>query len=328
MRRFSGFSAGIRGEPDAMAVAIWVAAILSLRAHHSAMAQGQRPQGQRYTHVYVDRGRPETDSATMRRRLAAAISGKKDLNDFGDVVPKELGVDVPWGSMGHDWVEFFRDSSISVVLDTITVAHHHLVARVRSGMYDPGASEKLRKEVERIFAEENVGYQIDPQGGIHPLVDAEFDANRRATISALRGTRYANVLNGVEKAQGSLSEIPPDGKDGIRNTFAAAEGLFKLMFPTELRLTASALGKQLGPLVQRAYGGNSVALRSASKLVTSFGEWVDAAHNYRHEPGSEEIAQPPFDLAVNMVSLGNSFIRWLAELDAKQLADKDSERRP
>jgi hypothetical protein len=39
-------------------------------------------------------------------------------------------------------------------------------------------------------------------------------------------------------------------------------------------------------------------------------------HHYRHEQGCEEVAQPPFKLAVNLISLGNSFVRWLAEMDA------------
>ena len=57
---------------------------------------------------------------------------------------------------------------------------------------------------------------------------------------------------------------------------------------------------------------------AASKLLSAFKDWINAAHFYRHEPGHQDPAQPPLMLAVQMVSVGASFIRWLAELDAIQ----------
>jgi hypothetical protein len=127
------------------------------------------------------------------------------------------------------------------------------------------------------------------------------------------------VLDSIEKAHSRLTEIPPNGKDSIRAVFASAEGLFKLMFPNETRLTASAARRQLLPVVQRIYAGDPPALTSASKMVASFSEWVDGAHPYRHEHGSEEVAQPPLELAANLLSLGITNVRWLAELDAKSV---------
>ena len=108
-------------------------------------------------------------------------------------------------------------------------------------------------------------------------------------------------------------------KNSIRAVFDSAEGLFKLMFPNETRLTASAARRQLLPVVQRIYAGDPPALTSASKMVASFSEWVDGAHPYRHEHGSEEVAQPPLELAVNLLSLGITNVRWIAELDAKSV---------
>jgi len=45
-------------------------------------------------------------------------------------------------------------------------------------------------------------------------------------------------------------------------------------------------------------------------------DWIEAAHFYRHEPGMEEPAQPPLELAIELVSVGAAFIRRLAGLDA------------
>jgi hypothetical protein len=54
---------------------------------------------------------------------------------------------------------------------------------------------------------------------------------------------------------------------------------------------------------------------AASKLLSAFKDWIDAAHFYRHEAGREEPIQPPLTLRVQMVSVGATFLRWLAELD-------------
>lgn len=87
------------------------------------------------------------------------------------------------------------------------------------------------------------------------------------------------------------------------------------MFPSAPRLTASETEKLLGPHLQRTYSTDPIALGAASKLLASFKDWIDSAHFYRHEPGNEEIAQPPLSLAINVISLGASYIRWLAEFD-------------
>jgi len=56
------------------------------------------------------------------------------------------------------------------------------------------------------------------------------------------------------------------------------------MFPSEPRLTADAVRRNLPALLQRLYADNAPALGATSKLLWSFNEWIEAAHFYRHEP--------------------------------------------
>jgi hypothetical protein len=280
-----------------------------------------KPQGERFSHAYLDRDKPSNDSPTMRRRLAALIPSFPDLKDFGAELPRELGVDVSSSQWGYYWADFFRNCDLTVALETMTIAWRFLKRKESTGLHDIRAPDKLISETARIFKEENVSYRIDALGGVHLSIDVEFEANRQATIATLTGSRYANVLDSIEKAHSRLTEIPSNGKDSIRAVFASAEGLFKLMFPKETRLTASAARRQLHPVVQRIYGGDPPALTSASKMVASFSEWVDGAHPYRHEHG-EEVAQPPLELAVNLLSLGITNVRWLAELDAQSMGTR------
>jgi hypothetical protein len=279
--------------------------MLSAGDGRSSMPDEDKPLGQLFAHVYLERGKPTEDSPTMRRRLAANIEDSKVEYTLAPVITRELGVDV------KNWRHFFANQDIIVVLNAITVAYKHLVRESQGSRFSADAFVQM---VRRIFAEENVSYQIDDRCGVHPLVDAEFDANRHATVSALAGPRYDNARDCLEKAHSAFSELPADGKGAIRNTFSAAECLFKLMLPKKIKLDAASV-QSLQPVVQRAYAGDRNALTTGSKMLSCLADWVDGNHPYRHEPGHEEIAQPPLELAVNLVSLGHSFIRWLAELD-------------
>lgn len=275
----------------------------------------QPPTGQRFSHVYLKRGEPVQDGVRMRRRLAQLVLEIKDFDEFASVVPRELGVDVPFTMMVPDWRTFFKDCEPQDVLDVIAVAYRYLNKRLSTGTYEANAPKKWCAEVQRIFVEENVHYRVDEKGGVHFRFDGEFANNQAATIAALQGPRYGNVVAEFESVMSHLGKAPSDGKAAIRNTFSAAEGLFKLMFPNSPRLTAADT-RRLEVVLQNALATDSVALRAAMKLLSSFKDWIDAAHVYRHEAGHEEPTQPPLTLTIQMVSLGATFIRWLAELDA------------
>jgi hypothetical protein len=96
------------------------------------------PIGQRFSHVYIQRGEPAQDSTRMRRRIAALIATFPDLGDFRSVVPRELGVHVPYAGLGDlDWPAFLRECALKDVLDVVTVAYRHL-ARTGVKEHEPG----------------------------------------------------------------------------------------------------------------------------------------------------------------------------------------------
>jgi hypothetical protein len=150
---------------------------------------------------------------------------------------------------------------------------------------------------------------------VHFKVDAEFAANTNATIAAIDGPRYGNVRAEFDKGMAALSGANPDGKEGIRGVFGAAESLYRLIFSKAPRLTAADALKQLQAAVQSMYSSDAVAQRAASKMVSAFADWIDACHNYRHEQGVEEPSQPPLDLAIEIISAGSGFVRWLVRFD-------------
>jgi hypothetical protein len=89
------------------------------------------------------------------------------------------------------------------------------------------------------------------------------------------------------------------------------------MFPY-VRLTADEIERCLRPIVERAYEGDATAQKDAQRMLAGFR--VEASHNYRHQPGAEERAQPPADVTILAISHGASLLRWLAGLDEDRTA--------
>lgn len=266
--------------------------------------------GERFSLRYSQRGQPTADSPRMRFRLGRLLDsiGDYHVTSLSRVAEQELGVRSPW-STGRSWADTLGAWELSDVLDVLTVAYR---------LISESSSLRWRwiGEVNRIFSETNVAYEMEANGSVRFKIDEEHARNVAATISALSADRYANVLHAVEEAVASLTEHTPNGKQSIRGMFAAAEGLFRLLLPKAPRLGAKE-AEQLRPILQSAYTVDATASQAAQKMLSSFKEWIDAAHFYRHEPGkADEIAQPPLGLAVLLVSNGAAYVRWLAELDS------------
>src|SRR5262249_34453913 len=126
-----------------------------------------RPEGQRFSRVYVDRGKPVDDSRRVRRQVAAVIHEMPDLNELPSIVPRELGLDLVWSGVGPDWPAFFNRIEVADFLDLITITYRYLTDKRRGGMRDLSANERWVAQVRRIFEAENFGYSIDDAGGVH-----------------------------------------------------------------------------------------------------------------------------------------------------------------
>jgi hypothetical protein len=269
------------------------------------------PQGQRFSHLYLARGEPTSDSAKMRRRLASIVRYTYGQHGLAAEIEKEVGLRPSYRAHGVEWDALFEGCALVNLLDVVTVTWQFLTKQ------HPQIAGGWPEDVQRIFTEENVRYRVDARGGVHFSIDEEFERSRIASVAVLQSPRYSNVLNQFEKAYTELATEPPNGKEAIRAIFTAAEGLFRVMFETSPRLTGAEIEKNLVPFIRATSVGDITASGALGKLTRGFREWVDAAHFYRHEPGEEKIAQPPLTFAIVMVSSGASYIRWLAELDAQ-----------
>ena len=189
-------------------------------------AMSERPSGKRYSHLYIERGKPISDSARARRRIAATASaiafGGHTPSGTYDALRKaltmELGVQV-----GRNLDDFLIKCDILDFLDSISVIFGRLPSRVE---------QAFLSQAVRIFREEHLAYEIDAKGGVHPLIDDEFSLAKRATIAALADKKFAVVLSHFEAAVDKLGDGPDmDSKAAIREVFLALETLFKVVSP-------------------------------------------------------------------------------------------------
>jgi len=272
-------------------------------------------EGIRFSQNYISRGAPESDSSRMRLRVYRLFSTLK-LYDHVSAETVELGIGarVPYHSVvsSRNWDGFFTGAALRDFLDAITVISRSI----------PSAYSRSRDQwiegVGAIFLQENVGYRIDRQGGVHFAVDSEFEHNQASVIGALQAPRYSAARGHFEAGQRALDAHPTQTRDAIRQTFESVETIFKLMFPDVSQLGATEITKKLQPLIEGRLLGTE---RSAAlRWLAGFKEWVNGAHPYRHGQGVETPDNPSIWSAVLSVSLGASYARWLAELDAATLA--------
>jgi hypothetical protein len=249
----------------------------------------------------------------MRNRLAT-LYAKYDLPSLGADMQGELGVRLGQHQYAHQWPDIMRKLELRDVLDSVT-CRFRTIAYIGDAKRLATLRADFVEKARQIFADEQVRYRIDDQGGVHFALDTEFERMRVSTIGALSASRYQAVRHAFDEAFAALDRSPPDGKAGIRSAFFALEGLYRLIFPSAHQLSSSEVQKHLRPFVERRYQNQVPAIYLAQKQVASLMDWIDGVHFYRHEPGTEEPSQPPLELAIYGISQAGGHIRWLAQLD-------------
>jgi hypothetical protein len=272
--------------------------------------------GERFSLLYVQPADPVPDSARARHRIGALLGeavANGHVEGLAAHLSRNLGVPMPGnGRYPSHLNQFIRECQTADFLDMVTVVYRYLFWH-RS----EGTANWWRDAVRQIFNEENLGYEIDDAGGLHPRVDRAFQKNLVSAIAGLQSDRYQKVRELIELSSTNLCADPPNYKQAWRATLSAVEVLFGLMFPYA-RLTTDEIERRLQPMVERAYEGDPTAQNAAQKMLAGFGEWLEASQKYRHQPGAAEVPQPPADIAILSIGHGVSLLRWLAGLHDAQ----------
>jgi hypothetical protein len=269
-------------------------------------------KGRRFSFVYLERAAPARDSQRWRNRLAAYYWEYLHANYQERIrqgLEREAGIEVPYAQRwGYRVDDLFREGELRDVLDAVTIVYQALGG---GGSY---SADRWKSFVERSLQEENVGYSLDEQGGVHYFVDEEFERNRASALAVLEQSRYGGVRAALKDAYRHIDSDPADTKASVRSVFEALEILVKQIVETK-NLNKWIVENTLKTRCLMLYQDDPVGGKVVGGLFDSLALWVDALHNYRHGQPGEEPVTPDESLCVHIISAGSSYIRWLARLD-------------
>ena len=270
-------------------------------------------EGKRFSLIYLDRSTPLKDSQRFRNRLAAYY--KENLHEhhcekIKKEIEKEIGVEVSYKSyFGWDLPGLFKKVEFRDVLDSITT-----IFQAMGGSSGNRLAGNWMEFVSRVLSEENMGYRLDSQCGVHYHVDEEFERNRFSTLSVLENPKYGASMAAYEDAYRYMDSNPPGTKATVRSMFESLEILVKQIVKTR-NLNKWIVENTLKEKCLKLYGNDETAIKTVSELFNGFAKWVNALHNYRHGQKSDEPVAPSEEVAVYVLSSGSSFLRWLISLN-------------
>ena len=275
------------------------------------MTKIKPPEGQLFSRLYLERTAPAQDSIRFRIRLAGYFVENLASHywKLSRKIRTELGVQVRDRGQGPEIEDFFQTAEVRDVLDSIS-----LVVKLLAQASDASKIEPWIKFVQRVFNEESLGYRIDQKGGVHYVVDDEFERNRVSAIASLASAKYAAVGKALESAFSALDARSVNTKTAIRDIFEALETLIKILTNSNKNLDEKLVKKELGDLLRKLpdYKEPSGA-STISKFIESLGDWVNAAHPYRHGQKTERLVAPSLTAVVLFLSTGAAYIRWLVD---------------
>jgi len=220
----------------------------------------------------VRAGDPTPDSDRARRRIGALFHESVfagHIEQLASYCAQGLGIPLPnTGSYPSHWHRFVRECHVGEFLDVVTMSYRYLFWHVSDG-----AANWWRDVVRKIFSEENLAYEIDSVGGVHPKIDREFQRNMGSAVAGFESERYQGVRDLLAAVEKNLNSIPPNYRQACRSSVSAVEVLFSVMFPYAV-LTPEEIDRRLVPLLERAYDGDPVAQTAALSLVAEDGAKV------------------------------------------------------
>lgn len=283
------------------------------------MTDKKIPEGQLFSRVYLLRNQPLRDSQRFRTRLSGYFNEHFwDLrNEFASAIQRELGavvqvseLNTPVKTFMYNIPMFLASAELRDILDSISLIIPILRTKELSHQIEPYLSF-----VARALREEGMGYKLDSQGGIHYIVDDEFEHNKLSAIACLNGEKFSAVISSVEAAYSKLDAEPFDTKGAVRDMFEALETLVKILLNINKNLTEVLIEKELKPHANSVYQKlDTSAVSAADLLLEGFCHWIKAGHRYRHGQKTKEPIAPPLEIAVLFLSEGSAYIRWLLEL--------------
>ena len=270
------------------------------------------PKGKRYSQLFLERYRGQSDSKTLRKRIISTFThhfGEYEnmVDEVGQTIQRRIGADIQYnrfhGNPMLTW--FFTDCKIYEVNDAITV-----IAEVLK-LYKEEFADIWLKEVNEIYIEEGMPYCV-VGNVVEPYIDEAFSHNQVTLLSGLKADGLEDVRENVSSAYKNFRQTEIASKAAIAYMVEALTSYLKLKVGIST-LGEKDINQHLLPKLQDMYAKDQTALKASNQMVMAFCNWVEANQQYGQgeKDGSE---QPPTELAVLMVDQGTGFLRWLLDV--------------
>ncbi len=282
----------------------------------------EKPKGELFTHVYLERGTPQSDNQKFRVRIGFFCQQEfREYNTkLGDYLIQEIGLEIH-RFHGYELKRFLIEVDLEHFLNAITLiwrfAHYNEIQDRDDEGQRYFLSDAWLDFVRRVIQEENMGYSVDERCGIHFLVDEEFEKNRASVLRYLDNPKYSGIRDAFEDAHRHFDDNPPDTKAAVRSMFESIEILIRKMVPKAKNLSSFVVNNELKPLVLSIYKTDEIAQNTIEQILDGFSRWVDGLHNYRHGQGKDDPVKPPMDFTIYVLSSGAAYLRWLVEIESK-----------
>lgn len=290
----------------------------------------QKPTGELFSRLYLERGAPLQDSSYFRNRLEAYFL-KNHYKDYAEVsahLKQEAGLVVTtsymkqYNSVYYDFPTFFSSTPIEHILSSVTLIWRYLKSKYqewhsREAVFKAPAADAWLAFVRRALREENMAYSVDDNCGVHFVVDEEFERNRVSALQCLDAGRYSGARAAFQAAHSYLDATPGDTKASVRSAFEALEIVARLIEPTSKNLNKWLVENKLMPLAQ-GLAKDDIEKATIASLFEGIGRFVDGLHNYRHGQGAEQPIAPSLPMAVYVLSSVAATLRWLVLIDSSK----------
>lgn len=260
----------------------------------------------RFSQIYLHGGAPLQDSNRFRVRVAAFFDECAPYNSsqrtrMNDEFERECGVKLSSFGMYSSLKSVFEKGQIRDVLDAISIVY-------RLSPYRPHV---WKTQVSRCFLEENLAYRLDEKCVVQRFVDEEFFRSTTSAIQSLDSPQLAGAAAALKQALNHLTGLTQNTKAAVTSTFESCEIIAKHLVPEAQNLHANLCKTKLLKLCMSPTAG-AAEEKVETGTFTAMAEWVNAVHNYRHGQAEQEPVAPHLELAIQLVSMGCSFIRRLS----------------
>jgi len=245
-------------------------------------------------------------SATYQDIVEAGL-GRERAFSMIMLFEQECGVKVPWVGAGRSLTTIIEKGEFRDVLDIISIAYRRLVSTVGSGR-----ANTWRDEIQRIFREENLAYKLDEKCVVHRFIDEEFHRTASSALQGISALALNPAKDALTRGFACLTNVRQDTKGAVTAVFEACEIVAKHLVPDSQNLNAWLCKEKLLPLCVSP-GANGTELKVETGVFSAMADWVNAVHYYRHGQTEPDVVAPSTELAVQLVAMGCSFTRRLAQ---------------